>query len=59
MTKIYRKLAKKYNINLNEMQTICNSPFHFIFDRMQNDDDKDILLHYLVRFKKKTKFKKL
>lgn len=58
-TSIYTQLANKYNIPYQVVEVICNSPFKFAKKVMEDDEDeKDIMLAYLFKFKLKKKFKK-
>lgn len=55
---IYTELANKYNLPYQVIEVICNSPFKFAKQIIANDNDqKDIMLAYLFKFKLKKKFK--
>ena len=55
---VYTELANKYNLPYQVIEVICNSPFKFAKQVMADeDDDKDIMLAYLFKFKLKKKFK--
>lgn len=56
--KIYRKLAKKYNLSRDTINSICGYEFKFTLNKINDiDDHKDILLHHLFKFKCKKRFK--
>lgn len=57
LIKIYRTLAKQYNMDIQDIMRICNSPFKFTIERMIDEDPKDILFANLFRFKMKKRFK--
>lgn len=55
---IHTELANKYNLPYQVIEVICNSPFKFAKQIIANDNDqKDIMLAYLFKFKLKKKFK--
>ena len=56
--KLYRKLAKKYKLDYSVIKRICSYEFKYAKDKMSDDaDTKEILMHYLFKFKCKTRFK--
>lgn len=55
---IYSQLSSKYNIPYPVIEVICNSPFRFAKDVIENDsDEKDIMFAYLFKLKLKNKHK--
>lgn len=55
---IYTELSNKYNLPYQVIEVICNSPFKFAKQVIQDDDDvKDIMFAYLFKIKLKKKFK--
>lgn len=57
MNKIHKQLVQKYGRPLKEIERICNSPFGFTMKVMlDKGDDHNVLLHHLMKFKKKSKY---
>lgn len=55
----FKKLSREYDIPVNVLTVICNSPFKFAVDTMQSEKDmKDIMFAYLFKLKLKPRFKK-
>lgn len=49
---IYYRLANRYNIPVQVIEVICNSPFKFTTKIIGSaDDEKDILFAYLFKIK--------
>lgn len=54
---IYAELAKKYDIPVQVIEVICNSPFKFAKERMSDDSDLTaIMFAYLFKIKPKKKY---
>ena len=54
---VYRQLAKKHNLTLEEVKEICTSEFKFVAEVMNDPEDTTpILIHNLFRFKLKPRF---
>lgn len=54
---IYAELAKKYDMPVQVIEVICNSPFRFAKERMSDDSDlKTIMFAYLFKIKPKKKY---
>lgn len=55
---IYLELSKKYNLPVQVIEVICNSPFKFAKEKIADDDNlKSIMFAYLFKFKLKKKYK--
>jgi hypothetical protein len=55
---IYTELANKYQLPYQVIEVICNSPFKFAKQVMQDDDDiKDVMFAYLFKVKLKNRIK--
>lgn len=56
--KFYKTLAEKHNIPINVVEVICNSPFRFTVDKMQDQEDLTTFMYaYFGKIKLKNKFK--
>ena len=55
---LIRSLSKKYKIPFDIMQRICLYEFKFASKKMHSYDNKDILMHYLFKFKPKEIYRK-
>lgn len=56
-TRIYTKLANKYNLPYQVIEVICNSPFKFAKEKISDDDNKKaIMFAYLFKIKLKKKY---
>lgn len=56
-TNIYTTLANEYNIPVQVIEVICNSPFKFAKDKISDDDNiKAIMFAYLFKIKLKKKY---
>lgn len=54
---IYRTLSDKYNLPIQVIEVICNSPFKFAKECISNDDDyRSIMFAYLFKIKPKKKY---
>lgn len=54
---IYAELAKKYDMPVQVIEVICNSPFRFAKERMSDDNDlRTIMFAYLFKIKPKKKY---
>lgn len=54
---IYTALANEYNIPIQVVEVICNSPFKFAKDKISDDDNiKAIMFAYLFKIKLKKKY---
>ena len=54
---IYAELAKKYDMPVQVIEVICNSPFRFAKEKMSDDNDlKTIMFAYLFKIKPKKKY---
>lgn len=57
-TNIYTQLSNKYNIPYPVVEVICNSPFRFAKQVIENnEDEKDIMFAYLFKIKLKNRHK--
>ena len=55
---IYRQLADRYNIPIQVVEVICNSPFKFANKVMADPmDNRSIMLAYLFKIKLKDRLK--
>lgn len=56
-TNIYTTLANEYNIPVQVIEVICNSPFKFAKDKISDDDNIEaIMFAYLFKIKLKKKY---
>lgn len=54
---IYLELSKKYNLPVQVIEVICNSPFKFAKEKIADDDNlKSIMFAYLFKYKLKKKY---
>lgn len=54
---IYLELSKKYNLPVQVIEVICNSPFKFAKEKIaDNSDNKSIMFAYLFKYKLKKKY---
>lgn len=43
---IYKELAVKYSLSAYQVELICESPYHFLKEIMQNGEYKSLMLPY-------------
>lgn len=55
-TSIYTKLSKKYNIPVQVIEVICNSPFKFANAAITNLDARPVMFAYLGKIKMKKRY---
>lgn len=55
-TSIYTKLSKKYNIPVQVIEVICNSPFKFANTAITNLDSRPVMFAYLGKIKMKKRY---
>lgn len=54
---IYSSLSSEYNLPVNVIEVICNSPFKFAKQIIESGDTKDVMLAYLFKIKLKKRYK--
>ena len=53
---IYTQLSNRYDIPYNVVEMICNSPFQFINKGITNNDEKNFMLSWLFKVKRKKRY---
>lgn len=57
LDKMYRILAKKYNLEIYQIRRICNSMFEYTKNNIKNKDYSNVYIPFIGSFQPKLRFK--